>query len=133
MEKRPPDFYCSSRKSEIIGNKIFVLNTWEKAESFEIYELIKLLARMLVKEASIHRVSSVYLVALQQSSLVIFASYQTTFSDIHKTTNFHTPLNNCCLIKFFLSKKLWCVCVHMHVAYIKHNMNSTLAFLAILH
>lgn len=49
MEKRPPDFYCSSQKSEIIGNKNFVLTTWEKAESFEGYELIKLLSRMLVR------------------------------------------------------------------------------------
>lgn len=50
MEKRPPDFDGGSQKSEIIGNKNFVSNTWEKAESFEGYELIKVLARKLVRK-----------------------------------------------------------------------------------
>lgn len=45
MEKRPPDFDGGSQKSKIIGNKNFVLNIWEKAESFEGCELIKVLAR----------------------------------------------------------------------------------------
>lgn len=51
--KETPRFYCSSQKSETIGNKHFVLNTWEKAESFEGCELMKLLPRML---GSIHHV-----------------------------------------------------------------------------
>lgn len=46
----PPNFYCSSQKSEITGNKNFVLNTRKKAESFGSCELVKILDRMLASK-----------------------------------------------------------------------------------
>lgn len=110
--KRPPDFYCSSQKSEIIGNKNFVLNTWEKAESFESSELIELLARVLVgKQAYI--VFLLFTLQLCSNLVLWFLPHTKPPSLISiKKPNLHTSLNNCYLIKFFLSKKLWCVCAY---------------------